>query len=387
MGTGSIQAAPRSGTVVSVDSRRERALARADGELLTERERAELAYLWGGYEAALGARSIHGAIRDRLLRAPPSDVRRAIVDRLVTHGNHAERDRLEEDLVNEGLATRRELHLAVTSLLRTRHLRAEVSEVERRRPRAGCEDGSTDPYTVPIEHLHLERTLEGEAPPHLTNEERWARADAELEAFCRGGPECDDAASPTHALPAMGAGMPTAKRALERMDPLHRRVLERVYGSGGIVNRADVFGPTLARIAELTNVVESKREEIVRERFTSRLGRAVDVHADAERAWQAANSRARTKAGKLRKTLGKGLRHIIRHGRPQPLDEAALLRDVDAEVKAEDAIRVMLDSPPESVEARRRWQAARAAFVSTVRKQAEGLLVAACRAYRFARGT
>jgi hypothetical protein len=67
----------------SFESRSLKSESRARSLELTEAEVAELDYLWHGYSASLGCRSVHGAIEAQLMRSPPrDDARRHVLEEL-----------------------------------------------------------------------------------------------------------------------------------------------------------------------------------------------------------------------------------------------------------------------------------------------------------------
>lgn len=88
-----------------------------EGARLNGVEQDELWYLWGAYSAALGVRSVQGAIEDRLRRGPPRDeIRRQVLDELERAGGRAPEGAVLRILVAEGV-TRYEARRAVTMLL------------------------------------------------------------------------------------------------------------------------------------------------------------------------------------------------------------------------------------------------------------------------------
>lgn len=119
------------------EGRRERRSRR-----LTEFESSDLQYLWQSYASDLGVKSAHGLIeRHILLMAPPRDVQRPVLEELAMAGGRAPEGRVMRIVVFEGLATRREIRLAVECLTRTgkRGRKVERIPVPRPEPSNACE--------------------------------------------------------------------------------------------------------------------------------------------------------------------------------------------------------------------------------------------------------
>ena len=104
---------------------------------LTEQEAEDLVYLWQSYAADLGIRSVHGAIeRALLLRCPPRDLRRPVIEELERAGGRSPENRIVRLVTLERWGTKREIVQAIARLLADR--RAEKIATERPETPATC---------------------------------------------------------------------------------------------------------------------------------------------------------------------------------------------------------------------------------------------------------
>ncbi len=191
---------------------------RVTSDRLSPEERAELAYLWGGYEAALGVKSLHGAIEAKLLRSAPRDARRVVLRAVESLAGHAERDRLAAMIAAEGEVTLREAEDAIHDLLRIGNLTRDEAV----------------PGWVALSHTKLPRG------PSLAQPDRWQRDDEELERLGRGGWKCKDVPAAYDFVPHMPRPpSPAVVRALAFLTSEQRQILRGEYGLGSKpVNRA-----------------------------------------------------------------------------------------------------------------------------------------------------
>ena len=253
-----------------------------DAERLDDGERRDLLYLWSGVDAAMGVRSTMGATYDRLMLSPPrmgKELEREALRFLQRHSGGAPVDKVVEVLAAENVgATRHEARMAIRRMLaagravksvesvvrkRACTCRSPMGEVEgsrRQREACGCSAGAEE--AVPVEVVRLVAdSKKWQFPPEVPAAERWARADAELEADCHrmvcGSGQ--NAASGSRLPPHVHTGKADAVRsALRRIGPEHRRVIERVYGGSatpqwsGLTERA-------ARLAAVVPCVEAAR--------------------------------------------------------------------------------------------------------------------------------
>jgi hypothetical protein len=320
---------------------------------LDEREKSELLLLWSGNESALGCRSSHASVVDRLLRAPPRDgrlIEEALELELGKHGRGGyARDRLVDLLADEDVATRHELRRTMRGMagkgtveyfvgVQTREKRRRRETVEmltghERRDTGGKNKPETEEVEVGM--VRLVQRADRRVPPAVPPAERWARADAALEAWCQTLACSESTASHGSRLPprAPPGRVDGVQRALRRLPATERRVIEKAYGTGAGARWLDVWGDEeIARIAPMTATVERARKELVAQRST-------------------VSSRA----------------------------------TVDRSVFAVDAMRAKLDAQPEGEFERARWKAERTAFIEKVKIEAEKLLRTAVLAFREAR--
>ena len=325
---------------------REAARARdRDAERLDEGERRDLLYLWSGVDAAMGVRSTMGATYDRLMLSPPrmgKDLEREALRFLQRHSGGAPVDRLVEVLAAENVgATRHEARMALGRMVadgrvvkaveatvrkRACTCRSPMGEVDgtrRQREKCGCGAGADE--AVPVEVVRLRTDSSKWAfPPEVPAAERWARADAELEADCHrmvcGSGQ--NASSGSRLPPHVHTGRADAVRsALRSIGPEHRRVIERVYG-GTSVPQWSGLTEVAARLASVVPCVEA----------------------------------ARRNPGS---------------GRP---------------VLASDVLRGWLDAAPEGEVERIRWRLSRDAHVARIEREASRMLRDAVERFRAARG-
>lgn len=221
---------------------------------LTEAEADDLRYLWQSYAADLGIRSVHGALERRLLMAPPRDVWRPVLEELVDrHGGRACEGRIVHVVVVEGWGTRREVRRAVEYLTRASGRRGpRVERVATPRPEspkncegrcghacAACLWTGFDLRATERGELRLGLALTDAELRRITGgdarRDRWARADARLEAECQQlacGSETPHAPSTQDEV--LGArkrrAVNRATAALAKMTALDARVLACVFG-------------------------------------------------------------------------------------------------------------------------------------------------------------
>lgn len=315
--------------------------------MLTETERGELVVAWSGHEGAAGCRSNLGAVIELLMRAPPREgrgIEDAIERELLKVGRQGvAREKLVDVLALENPktqwsgATRYEVRQVLRGMRGRAQAAAEgerdpgpaveyfVTEAERSNPETG------EPEVVAVEMVRLVQRAARQIPPAVPREDRWRRADEELEAEWRAVGCHESAPGGGGRLPPHQAGgrADGALRALRRVPAEHRRVLERAYGAGAPPRYADVWEDEVARLAPLTPSCEAARRRLV-----------------------AAQSTPATRA------------------------------TVDRSTFAADALRAVLDSQPEEGPARQRWGAEREAFVAQVEREARRMLADAVRAYR-----
>ncbi len=365
------------GAVSTHEDRDPRKRSRSSPQRLTWSERAELETLWGGYEAAIGMRSLHGATESVLLKSPPSDVRKIVMAEMDRLSGHAERDGLVRAIAEEREATAYEARRAIGSLIGSGHLVAAVSEVKRRRWNAETE--RFEEYTADAEFVHLARRLKRDPPPRTTREERWAAADEEIERECRGGPSCKDDDYETQAPAMVGTGPVGSERAVRGLPLSLQRVLRRLYGNTPPPPYALVLGDEVARAAEFTPIVARRRKLLVEHLVASQVAAMQAAAKEHQRTCEQA--RAAVAAGGR---IPVKLREQARTG-PMVVDETAIHQRIDHAVTAADALRWALEDAPSDPAARAKWRGEREAFIKRVRVEAEKIIVDACRSYRAAR--
>jgi hypothetical protein len=330
--------------------------SREEGRL-DEQERSELLFVWGGNESALGCRSLQGAIEDKLLRSPPRVgpfLARQIQIELTKKGREGmSRDKLVEVIALEhpksrtadawAGATKYEVRRELRAMVGARRVEFFTAEVTRKSPVTDAPE-SLQVEMVRLAPAEMRLALVADAeedeglPPGLSRaERRWARQDRELEAehqriHCR--ESTNSGGSRTPPVSSGSRRGESAQRALVRMAPGHRRVIERAYGGFAAAYAAPwrEYGEEVACVAPLCPSVERARRELVRESSTP-------------------DSR----------------------------------ETVDRSTFAADAMRAVLDAAPEGEADRARWQAARSVFITKVRGEAEKMLKDAVEAYRSAR--
>lgn len=335
---------------------------------LDEWERAELLYLWSGNDAAI-IRSAQGAVVDRLLRAPPrvgEELDREVVEFLTRRGRAgAPREKLVEVLAAENVgATRHEARLTLRRMVGAGRVEFFVAGVERRksctcksslgeyngesagapgtaRAHAGCVCGAGAVESVPTEMVRIAESTVKVATARQTAEERWAKQDSALEAFCQ-MVHCGESSSSggSRMSASVVGGASRARDALLRLAPVHARVLERVYGPQARPGYAGILTPEASRLAPLLPVVERARGHYVDELVTAR-GQWGDPVAAAV---------------------------------------------VDRSTYTSDLLKRKLDQAPDGETEHARWSRERAAFVAAVEKDAARVLAEAVEAYRVARG-
>jgi hypothetical protein len=327
---------------------------------LDEVERAELLYLWSGYMTDMGVRSSQGPLEDHLRRSPPrlsTELEDAVDTELQRRGQQgAPRDRLVEILAAENIgATRHEARLILRRMVRDGRAQFFVVDITRKRAcvcrsllgevegtprhREPCTCGSGEDELVPTEMVRLLETRDRGIPARIPREDRWARADAALEASWQMLAVSETQASPGSRLPprAPSDAMDAARDALRRLTPAHRHVLEAVYGSMGQPRWAGQLSPEAARLAPMCPIVERARLEMVE-----------------------AQARARGLPPEATRTLGRS-------------------------VFAADVIRAKLDAAPEDEVARIRWRLDGESFKGRLEREAIKLLEGAVREFRAAR--
>lgn len=325
---------------------------KAEEGRLSEREKSELLFYWSGHAGVLGCRSVQGAVEDRLLRGPPSVGRvfeDAIEQELVKRGPGGwPRESLVEVLAAEVVVdgggkrrrgvggTRREARLAIWGMAGAG--RVEFFVAERKKHVEGREE------VVPTEMVRIvPERMKRAFPDRVSPEERWARADAELEAYCQRIEVHEAPNGAGSSIPeGYGAGRAgdAVRRRLARLSRRHRRVLERAYDplahwsgrTAQLFSEWAALGEDVARVAVLTGAVEEARRELVRERAAT---------------------------PEARKTL-------------------------DRSTLAVDAVAWRLDQAPDGEAERKRWRGERLLFVERVRAEAVALLREVVEAYRAA---
>jgi hypothetical protein len=308
----------------SRQARRER--DREDGKL-DEVERSELVYFWSGLSSALGCRSVHGAIQDRLMLSPPSIgrvVEDAIEQELVPRGKQGrEREKVINALALENGATRHEIRRTLRGMVGAGRVEFFVA----------LQDAKDGEVAVMVEMV---RILPGKRrfPDRVSDAEKWRRQDEALERFCL-EIHCSDsyAGGGSGLPPSVHYGRADAVgRALGSMSQHNRHVIERAYGRA-LAARAAVewlqWGEDVARLVPLTDVTEKARQELV-----------------------VASSTPLTR------------------------------RTVDRSTYAADALRAVLDAAPEDLVLKERWRSRREEFIEKARKEAEAMLFAAVKEYR-----
>jgi len=328
---------------------------------LDEWERAELLYLWSG-NASATVQSTQGAIVDRLLRAPPrvgEELDREVVAFLLRRGAQgAPREKLVEVLAAENVgATRHEARLTLRRMVGAGRVEFFVADVVRRkqctcrsamgevegtaRQRGACVCGSGVEESVPTEMVRIVPGKHSRGVPGAYRpEERWAKADADLEAYCQTMTVSETAhcgGGRLHAPCRGGAG--AARGAMARMPIEHARVIERAYGSFATPQWAGL-SPEAARLAPLCASVERARREYVDAQVT---------------------------------VLG----HWGDPGATRAVDRATYVPDV---------LRRKLDLAPEDELGKVRWSREREKFVEAVERDAAKLLLDAVASYREMRG-
>lgn len=350
----------RAGVGGAFGSRREEEKRAREEGRLDEREKSELQYFWGGFESALGCRSSQHALAEHLLRRPPKDdriVKDAIEAELLRHGtNGHERDRVVGLLADEGVATRSEIRRTMRGMMGAGQLEYFKASKERDRRHqlgdvtmlSGPEQSETlsgqpikrekqraEKEIVMVEMVRLVQRADRTIPPAVPREEKWRRADAELEASWR-RIECSESSRTggSRLPPPVPRGrVEKAIRSLRWLaasDRASAKVLEAAYGTGGTAKWRDVWeSDEVARLAATTPSVERARVELVRARSTV-VNRAT----------------------------------------------------VDRAIVAADALAHVLDAQPEEEPERGRWKIAREAFIAKVRAEAEAILRVAVENYR-----
>jgi hypothetical protein len=351
------QRAPRAGAFglgyESKEARRER--DREAGKL-DDGERGELLFLWSGFDAALGVKSVQGAVEDRLMRSPPRigpELERQVEQELLKRGKAgAEREKIVEILALENHATRHEARLALRRMVGAGRIEYFVTPVTRRKEctcRLGigeqvrkCRCGSGADEQVPCEMARLVLEQSRRIPDAISPEERWRRKDAALEAYCQEIHCSESSFAPGSRLPpeVQSSRADAARRALRALSAPHRRIIERAYGAATTPPWAGL-SPEAARLAPFCPSVERARLEVVDRKM---------------RAWNP----------------GSGHDLVTR-------------RSIDKGVFAADALRAKLDQAPEDEVTRTRWRYEREAFCRAVEAEAYGLLRVAVEAYRAAR--
>jgi hypothetical protein len=231
-----------------------RRLVPATGRLLPS-ERAELEYLWNGYESDLGARSVHGAIEDRLRRSSPKALAGPIVDLLRVAGGRTPLKLLVRALRTEQQATRYEVTGALGGLVAAK--RVAVEGGGSRAVDWIHHDGPGD-----LDHVVV-RLLPTVANEKTTREARWREQDAELEREWRQMVCADDAAHVTETtVSASTSKAESALRWLSAVGQVHARVLYLVHGPKTPNARYDIWGDT-APLAPLTTTVAKVRSVLV----------------------------------------------------------------------------------------------------------------------------
>jgi len=233
---------------------------------LTEAEAADLRYLWQGYAADLGIRSLHGIIERQLLLAPPRDVQTPVLEELVRAGGFAPEGRIIRLVVAEGLATRHEVKRAI----------AQLSRVGRRGPRIEripCERPVVEPDQAKRTHTEQQRldewtgydlrlTERGAVKMRLSlehvggrtkqeqREERWRRQDEALERehhMLAVGSGCHTAQADPRDESLTARRRAAANRAIVALGKLTRvqvLVLQRIFGEYHKTDDAELLAIT-----------------------------------------------------------------------------------------------------------------------------------------------
>lgn len=336
---------------------------RRSGVGLLPNERAELNHHWAGAEAAVGFRSLHGAIEDKLLRAPPNEgIGARLIDHLEMRGGHYEHEELVAEVVMEHGATAHEARRSIQRLALFGHLRLTVDDVHRKQDRpvgmggigennVGAEAAHrVREFDEPAVIVHLLSMLDKTPPKRLTREERWARLDQEARDITRwwmpschespqmpareydGGDdeldreieECREAFESRAKDERMSAavdGRPVRARrctlvhtapdpAAERLRSVAvaaRVMIERIYGYSSTPAYVNEYQGVVdvARAVEFTPTVERRRRRAVEAMVEARLG---DLEAERVRQ-EAAVCSAVLRLAELRK---------VRADRPKP---------------------------------------------------------------------
>ena len=265
---------------------REAREAKRDVVGLTPAEAIELRELLEGQYADLGVSSVQGRIQDGLLRSALADV--VTTKELVLHILEVEGgcDMQLERLVREVVGERERPGWRLVSAGKVTEKRATPSEARRAiielrdvdqygrgpfleqdiRPTTCWRDlddgfGTREPYQAHREWVRLVKRWDNSRPRVLTPQDRWRRADEELEAFCRGSMVAGSVEhSSAYEPSAFKARVPfRAQRALDEVSHDSREILRAVYSGslrqGASVRHPHVFGDVLARIVEFAPTV------------------------------------------------------------------------------------------------------------------------------------
>jgi hypothetical protein len=213
---------------------------------LTDLEAEDLRYLWMSYAADLGIRSVHGAVeRALLLRSPPRDLRRPVVEELERAGGRSTETRIVRIVTLERWGTRREVVQAIARLIADR--RAERCATERPEPHSTCavrNTGRTCSHPcASCEWTGFElRLIAGEVRrpiPRATKQEAQARAwlahdealERQLHELAVHDTPGSKGATRDELLGAkQRQSVERARAALRKLTPFEVRVLEQVYG-------------------------------------------------------------------------------------------------------------------------------------------------------------
>lgn len=243
---------------------------------LTAAERGELEYLWLQYDSDLGARSVHGAIEDRLRRDSPKALAGPITDLLRVAGGRTQLRLLVRALRREFQATRHEVDCSIGGLVKAKRVALEGGG------RAALEWLAAD--GEPLDHQGKDadrgrfdetfvRLLPTVAGVRATREQRWREQDEEIERGWRMIADQETVLEPA-TTPNIAIGpVHQARLALDRLATVGRRhavVLRAVYGQRSPSARYDVFGE-LAPLIEWTRTVAKMVEDLV-ERELARVG-------------------------------------------------------------------------------------------------------------------
>lgn len=229
--------------VESYDNRRERASNAREAPRLTGAERADLDELWGIAYAALGVRSAHGAVQDRMRRSPPRDqVRNSVIDELKRAGGRAPEGRVYRILIEEGVATRYEIKRAIQLL----GWNDKVTRVPVEMPKGNMDQKDLPPQLTHAQNewtgfeLRLFVRERGDISMRLalatvskSREERWREQDDALERECHMIHCGDDPSFAPGDEPELHgerrAKMDRATRSLAKMEPLLVKVLKAMF--------------------------------------------------------------------------------------------------------------------------------------------------------------